>query len=103
MATPRCTLTATLHARPEKREELQALLETFIDKSRSEPGCLEYHLQVSSDDPLVFMFYENWVERGDLDRHMALDYQQAWFKRQPELLAKPAEMRFFDMVSQYDR
>jgi quinol monooxygenase YgiN len=103
MTQPNCTLTATLHVRPEARAETLALLETFIDKSRSEPGCLEYHLQVSKDDPLVFVFYENWVNREDLDRHMELPYQKEWFARQPSLLAKPAEMRFFDMVSTYDR
>ncbi|NVN11224.1 putative quinol monooxygenase [Nguyenibacter vanlangensis] len=103
MTAPGCTLTATLRAKPETRGELLALLSTFIDKSRSEPGCLEYQLQVSKDDPLVFMFYENWGERADLDRHMALPYQQEWFKRQPELLAQPAEMQFFDMVGPYDR
>ena len=42
MATqPRCTLTATLHARPEKRAELMKLLESFVPRSRTEPGCIE--------------------------------------------------------------
>src|ERR1019366_6227223 len=42
MATPKCTLTATLHARPEKRGELMKLLESFVPTSRAEPGCIEY-------------------------------------------------------------
>jgi quinol monooxygenase YgiN len=103
MTQPHCTITATLHVRREKRAETLELLKTFIDKSRSEPGCLEYHLQVSQDDDLVFMFYENWVKREDLENHMALPYQREWFAKQPELLAKPPELRFFDMVSAYDR
>jgi quinol monooxygenase YgiN len=56
---PRCTLTATLNARPEKRAELVKLLESFVGPSRSEPGCIDYHFHVSSGDPNVFYFYEN--------------------------------------------
>ncbi len=55
---PRCTLTATLNARPEKRAELIELLESFVGPSRSEPGCVDYHFHVSADDPNVFYFYE---------------------------------------------
>ena len=55
-ATPRCTLTATLHARPEKRAELVKLLESFVPRSRAEAGCIEYHFHVSDEDPNVFYF-----------------------------------------------
>ena len=60
---PRCTLTATLHARPEKRAELIKLLESFVPRSRAEPGCIEYHFHVSDEDANVFYFYENWTDR----------------------------------------
>jgi quinol monooxygenase YgiN len=99
--TPRCTLTATLHARPEKREELVALLTSFVEPSRSEPGCVEYHFHVSADDPNVFYFYENWVTRADLERHLELPYQKNWFARHDEFLAQAAELKFYDMLSDY--
>ena len=67
MAPPRCTLTATLHVRPEKREELIELLSSFVDRSRAEPGCIEYHFHVSDEDPNVFYFYENWTDARRLD------------------------------------
>lgn len=99
---PRCTLTATLHARPEKRDELLELLQSFVEPSRSEPGCIDYHLHVSSDDPNVLVFYENWVTRADLDRHLELPYQKKWAERQPEYLTEKAELRFFEMLSDHD-
>ncbi len=99
--TPRCTLTATLHARPEKRAELVALLASFVEPSRSEPGCVEYHFHVSADDPNLFYFYENWVTRADLDRHLELPYQKSWFGRHDEFLTRPAELKFYDMLSEY--
>jgi quinol monooxygenase YgiN len=97
-----CTLTATLHGRPEKRTELVELLTTFLVKSRSEEGCVEYQLQASHNDPDTFVFYENWVSKDHLDRHMALPYQTEWFARQPELLAEPAELHFYSMIGDHD-
>ena len=98
---PRCTLTATLHARPEKRDELIKLLSSFVDRSRSEPGCIDYHFHVGADDPNVFYFYENWMTRADLDRHLHLPYQKEWFGRHKEFLVGDAELKFFDMLSEY--
>ncbi|MBV9390412.1 MAG: antibiotic biosynthesis monooxygenase [Verrucomicrobia bacterium] len=101
--TPTCTLTATLHAKPEKRGELQDLLQSFVTKSRSEPGCIEYHFHVSEYDPNVFFFYENWRTRADLDTHLGLEYQRSWFARHNEFLAKEVELKFFRMLSEYDK
>ena len=103
MTKPGCTLTATLQAKPERRDELAALLSSFVPKSRTEPGCVEYQLQVSDEDPNTFVFYENWLSKDHLDQHMSLPYQQEWFARQPELLATPARMHFYTLVSEYDR
>jgi quinol monooxygenase YgiN len=100
---PRCTLTATLNARPEKRSELMKLLESFVDRSRAEPGCIDYHFHVSTENPDVFYFYENWRERADLDRHLELPYQREWFGRHSEFLTKPAELKFFEMLSEHDK
>ena len=67
---PGCTLIAYLHATPEKREELLKLLQSFVEPSRSEPACVDYHVHVSNDDPNLFVFYENWRTRKELDEHL---------------------------------
>ena len=65
--------------------------------------AVDYHFHISLDDPNLFYFYENWAERADFDRHIALDYQKDWFAKQGDYLAKPVELRFFEMVSDYDK
>lgn len=100
---PKFNLTATLHAKPEKRADLLKLLTSFVGKSRSEQGCVDYHFHVSFDDPNMFYFYENWAERADFDRHIALGYQKDWFAKQGDYLAKAVELRFFEMLSPYDK
>jgi len=103
MANPRCTLTATLNARPEKRAELIELLSSFVGRSRAEPGCVDYHFHVSDEDPNVFYFYENWTTRADLDVHLNLPYQREWFVRHKDFLTKDAELKFFTVLSDYDK
>ena len=44
---PGLTLIAYLHGKPEKREELFATLREFVESTRAEAGCIEYHLHVS--------------------------------------------------------
>ncbi len=101
MNKPTCTLTATLHARPEKRDELMTLLHSFIDRSRHEPGCVDYHFHVSDDDPNVLYFYENWESRRHLDDHLNLGYQKEWRGRHLEFLTEPVTLRFYTMLSNY--
>jgi quinol monooxygenase YgiN len=89
-------------AKPERRTELLKLLTSFVGKSWSEQGCVDCHFHVSLDDPNMVYFYENWAERSDFDRHIALNYQKDWFAKQGEYLTKPVELRFFEMLSPYD-
>ena len=75
---PGCTLIAYLHAKPEKRDELLKILQSFVKPSRAESACVEYHLHVSNDDPNLFVFPELADARGtrsapaDADTHQLL-------------------------------
>ena len=64
-----CTVIAYFFAKPEKRGELEEILRGFVAKTREEPGCINYDLHQSDDDPNVFVFYENWRSRNDWDEH----------------------------------
>jgi quinol monooxygenase YgiN len=42
----------------------------MVEPTRMEPGCLDYDLYQSTDDPSVMFFYENWTDAEVLSRHM---------------------------------
>jgi quinol monooxygenase YgiN len=42
----------------------------MVEPTRAEPGCLDYDLYQSYDDPSVMFFYENWTDAEVLARHM---------------------------------
>lgn len=51
-----------LHAktRPEKAEAFEALFRAYVEPSRREDGCIEYHMLRDQADPTLFIFYEIW-------------------------------------------
>jgi quinol monooxygenase YgiN len=43
---------------------------SMVESTRAEPGCIDYDLYQSHDDPSVMFFYENWTDPEALRRHM---------------------------------
>ncbi|MBV9488872.1 MAG: antibiotic biosynthesis monooxygenase, partial [Verrucomicrobia bacterium] len=56
----------------------------------------------SEDDPNVFMFYENWRSRDDLDKHLQMPYLKTFLDRRMDYLTKDIEVRFYTMLSPYN-
>lgn len=99
MMTVPYTVIGTVIAKPETREELQEILSAFVEPTRAEDGCISYDFHVDPADPCVFMFYENWRSKDDLDRHLAMPHLKPLFDRLDQLLASPVEIRNFVMLS----
>ena len=94
-----CTIIGMVVAKPEKREELRAILAAQVVPTRAEPGCMNYDFHVDAEDPNAFMFYENWRSRADLETHLRMPHLAPLQRRLDELLARPVEMRFHEMLS----
>jgi len=67
---PVITVVAKLVVKQEFIDVVKAELLKLIIPTRQEEGCLEYRLHQDSEDPSVFIFYENWQNMACLDRHM---------------------------------
>ena len=94
-----CTLIGTVVAKDETRDELRKILGGQVAPARAEPSCVTYDFHVDVEDPNVFVFYENWRSRSDLDAHLKAPHLQQLFGRLEELLARPVAMRFLGMIS----
>ncbi len=98
---PGCTIIGTVVAKPETREELQEILAAQVAPTRAEDGCLNYDFHADSDDPCVFVFYENGNTQQDLDEHLRKPHLKPLFDRQGELLSRPVEIRHLNMLSDF--
>lgn len=65
------TVVAYMKAAPGKRDELKAELENLIEPTMAEDGVVNYNLHQGTEDPDIFIFYENWQSAAHLDAHLA--------------------------------
>ena len=93
------TVIATMRAKPGKEAVLQAHLLRLVPQTRTEAGCIDYDLYRLQDDPSVFVMVENWVDRGELDKHLQMPYMRAFGAALPDLLRSPLELQMLDTLS----
>ena len=94
------TVVAYLKSRPGKEEETHELLLSLVAPTLEEDGCVDYLLHRSNDDPCIFLYYENWRSKEDLDEHLAMPHLRPLFERKDDLLAEPIDVKLFTMTSQ---
>jgi quinol monooxygenase YgiN len=89
------TVTARLRAKPGEERRVAGELERLLAPTRREKGCINYDMHRSADDPTLFLFYENWESRADLDRHLESSHIREWFELSKQLLAEPIDIAFW--------
>ncbi|MGQ0574749.1 MAG: putative quinol monooxygenase [Pseudonocardia sp.] len=80
------TVVATMRAQPGREDDLQQALESIIEPTRAEDGCHTYALHRGTQDPAVFVLYENWTSQAHLDAHLGTPHIQAALPLLPQLL-----------------
>jgi len=99
MADKKVTVVARIKAKKGMDESVKQELMALVAPTRSEKGCINYDLHRSINDRSVFMVYENWVSKEDLDKHLAMPYMRAFMEKAGKLLAEPAEIALWERIS----
>ncbi len=94
-----CTIIGTVVAKPEKRDELMRILAAQVAPTRAEPGCINYDFHCDQADPNTFIFYENFASKEALEDHLKKAHLKPLIDRLDELLAKPVDIRYLEMLS----
>ncbi|MDP9843011.1 putative quinol monooxygenase [Streptosporangium lutulentum] len=89
------------YPKPGRATDLKEILTSFVEPTRQEEGCLEYHFH--QDGPDAFAFYEVWRSKEDLDRHLALPHMKAFWESRMDYLERDLEIHFVTMLSPYPR
>jgi len=92
------TVIARVKARRGKETEVLKELQSLVGPSRKDPGCINYDLHHSQEDPSSFLFHENWASREQLDRHLAKPDLQAVLSRISALVAEAPQITFWDKI-----
>ena len=89
---------AVLNARPDKTEELNALLTSLLEPTRQESGCIQFDLLQNRETPREFAVVSQWHSEQAVQFHIRTAHAQLAMSRLPELLAAPLDLRFYYLV-----
>ncbi|WP_433886107.1 putative quinol monooxygenase [Pseudomonas vranovensis] len=84
---------------PQMSEAFETLFRAYVEPSRQEPGCIEYHMLRDQQDPSLFVFYEIWASKSALDVHSALPHMAAFFEKRMDYLERDFDIQLIEMLS----
>jgi quinol monooxygenase YgiN len=93
------TVVAEIVSKPGCEQRLREALLSLIEPTRAEEGCLQYDLHESAEKPGHFLFFENWVSRAALDRHLATPHLERLSALLPELAEGEARIDTFQKIA----
>jgi len=99
MAGAKLTVVARIKAKAGMEGKVREELLALVAPTRKESGCLNYDLHQALDDRSLFVFYENWLSKKDLDEHLQMPYLQAFLGKVDQILAQPVEITLWEMIS----
>ena len=89
------------NARPDRADDLEAVLVAMVAPTRREPGALDYHVHRDRADPNRFVFYETWASREDLERHLEQPYVTAFLESRMTYLIEDMQVSWLKMASPF--
>jgi quinol monooxygenase YgiN len=89
---------ATYRCKEGEEERVEEILETMAPLSRQEPGCLFYQAHRSPDDPRVFFLYEQYVDEGGYEAHMATEHFEQHIKGEAIPRLERRERAFYETI-----
>ncbi|MCK4817457.1 antibiotic biosynthesis monooxygenase [bacterium] len=99
MTNKRVTVFARMKAKDGIEENVRKELMSLVPQTRSEEGCINYDLHQSVDEKTLFMFYENWRSKEDLDKHLEMPYLKSFLEKADKILAEPVDVTLWEKVS----
>jgi len=84
-------------------EVKEGMAQQFLDaagkcviETRKEPGCHFYTLYADAEDPLKFIFVEEWEDKAALDNHMTLPHFLELKKSLKDIVSGPGSAKVFE-------
>jgi len=100
MSNQKVTVLAKFVAKPVMEEQVRKAVMALVAPTRSEAGCINYDLHQSSENKSLFMLYENWTSKKDLDDHLNMPYLKSFLGTADTILAQPVEITLWEMITQ---
>ena len=98
MAEDTLRVIAKVKARPGKVNELLSVLNSLVEPTRKEPGCISYKLLQNNEDPTDFALIEEWQSSKVLQSHFATKHFKDALVKLPNLVAAEPDIQRYHLV-----
>ena len=100
MADNKVTVIAQIKVKDGMEQKVGGELLKLVAPTRFEQGCIVYDLYQSTDSKSLFMFYECWKSKKDLDEHLQKPYIKAFMEKTAEMLAGSVNISLWEVLSE---
>jgi quinol monooxygenase YgiN len=97
---PFCVI-AKHHAIPGKANALEKRMLADLEKTRAEPGALQFHIHRDRFDRNLFVIYEIWKDIAALREHFEAPYVRQFASDSAEYEEGNMEVQWLIMASEY--
>jgi quinol monooxygenase YgiN len=89
-------VTGSATARQDTFDEVRRLSLEHVRRSRAEPGCMSHAVHVDCENPLKFVFVEQWADRAALLAHFAVPASRDFVRSLRPLVSAPTTIEIYD-------
>lgn len=83
-------------AKSETFDEVRRLSLEHVYRSRTEPGCISHAVHIDCENPLRFVFVEQWADRQALIAHFQVPASREFVKALRSMLSEPSTIQIYD-------
>ena len=83
-------------AKPDTYVEVLRLSQEHVARSRAEPGCIAHAVHQDTENPLRFVFVEEWESQAALWAHFAVPASRAFGKALAGLAAEAPGLQMYE-------
>ena len=80
------TVIAKIVAKSEASLRVKKSLEKVVEAARDENCCQKYILYEATDDPNLYMIYQNWQSEEAFDSHFNSELIKSWSEKNRDLI-----------------
>ncbi|ACT59983.1 putative quinol monooxygenase [Hirschia baltica] len=93
-------VTGTFRLPIENREAARNAMQTMVEKSRAEAGCILYSYAFDFLDENLVHFIEKWDSREALQAHFAIKHMAEWRSTWPDLGVADRNANLYEAVEE---
>jgi quinol monooxygenase YgiN len=87
-------------AKPGCEDRVEELILGLVEPLRAEDGAIEFHVHRDRADRALFVIYEMFRSKADLERHLARPHTQEFVRAIQPLVVGPLRQQFLRMCSE---